>query len=153
MRICLIVSTLCLICTAPVKADVIFSETWDTAPAGVIASGPLNANNSYTVFIGALTGQTAIVNLGGGDKALEHQVEGSGSGESTSTFTTTLPSQYRKNIATGEIVFQYEVVVLTETSSNNNRHLGMQLVATTGSRDGYAVRFAPRKRWVPGRGW
>lgn len=125
----------------------VFSETWNPATAGVLSSGPLAADNNWTVANGANVGTVRITDLGSGEKVYEHITAGSGGSApvTDSVLTYTVPGANQVNLSNGGLRFQFEVTQpLASPGSNGNRHTGILVKAATGSKDGFAVRFANR---------
>lgn len=134
------------LCTAQAGTTVL-NETWNSATAGTFATGALSADNAWTVANGANAGTTQITDLGSGNKVYEHVTAATGGSApvTDSVLTTSVALANQIDLSTGGIRFQFEVTQpLASPSGNGNRHTGVIAKASTGSLDGFAVRFANR---------
>lgn len=131
------------------------AQTWTDNPAAGASS--LSADNTFTVYNGNVSGLNAITDLGGGNLCYEHtsnNARGTGGSANASDFImmkqSGVPAVDIGTIAsTNTLLFQYDVTqnatgVATTTLQQGNRQVGLECYQSTATRDGYAVRFAPR---------
>ena len=131
------------------------AQTWADNPAAGAAS--LSADNTFTVYNGNVSGLNAITNLGSGNLCYEHtsnNARGTGGSANASDFIlmkqSGVPAVDIGTIAsTNTLLFQYDLTqnatgVATGTLQQGNRQVGLECYKSTATRDGYAVRFAPR---------
>lgn len=131
------------------------ATSWVDNPASGSAS--LTADNTFTVYNGNVSGLNAITDLGSGNLCYEHtsnNARGTGGSANASDFIlmkqSGVPAVDIGTIgSTNTLLFQYDVTqnatgVATTTLQQGNRQVGLECYQSTATRDGYAVRFAPR---------
>lgn len=117
-------------------SGVLLSETWSGATAGVLSttSATLVADNGWDITASAASGTVQISDFSG-DKAVEHTADGT-----SAEFNFVAPTVQTVDASTKSVKFEYETEY-NALGTNGSRQWVVQAYASTGSLDGYQIRF------------
>lgn len=118
------------------SAGLLLSETWSGASVTTLSTTPstLVADNGWDITAAASAGTLQIVN-NGGDKYLEHTADGT-----SLEFNFVSPLLQTVDASTKSVKIEYETEY-NALGTNGSRQWVHQVYSTTGSLDGYQVRF------------
>jgi hypothetical protein len=131
-----VTSSAVTIANAAPASGVLLSETWSGATAGVLSTtaATLVADNGWDITASAASGTVQISNFSG-DKAVEHTVDGT-----SAEFNFVAPLVQTVDASTKSIKIEYETEY-NDLGTNGSRQWVVQAYASTGTLDGYQIRF------------